>query len=485
MKIKYFELRELSDNNWKKIDLNNNICIFHSNNNSTGKTTIIRSILYSIGFSIPSTELINFEKYEFRLIIFNDKEYTIYRKGKLIIINNIEYDLPVEQTNVLSTIFGTTNPEIISNLLGTFYFDQEKGWTLLNRGTIIGSNRFNIESFFRGLKGDESVESYELVEKISAIEKKISQYNLMINIAEYQDIINQEGKNSLDYQTYNKTLDIKLEDLKLQLSETETEISKISEIIKKNKDFSDYIEQKQIYIKNPQDPSSPIPVTKATLLDYQDFDDFNKARRNILVMKRNDLKKEIAKVQSEQEKQINLINLPTIDDNITAKLANIEGINSIQIIKLRDNLQKQKQELTATLSNRTKTNNPWISKAYNIIDNYAKELSIPFNYKIDIFTKNLKAKSGAILHKMVFIYKLAYITLLSEVLQYPLPIICDSPSGREVEESTIETMLAILKRDYSQHQLILASIYKYNKIFPNAKIIETNGTLFNKQTLFD
>ena len=126
MKIKYFELRELSDNNWKKIDLNNNICIFHSNNNSTGKTTIIRSILYSIGFSIPSTELINFEKYEFRLIIFNDKEYTIYRKGKLIIINNIEYDLPVEQTNVLSTIFGTTNPEIISNLLGTFYFDQEK-----------------------------------------------------------------------------------------------------------------------------------------------------------------------------------------------------------------------------------------------------------------------------------------------------------------------------------------------------------------------
>ena len=356
---------------------------------------------------------------------------------------------------------------------------------MINRGTIIGSNRFNIESFFRGLKGDESVESYELVEKISAIEKKISQYNLMINIAEYQDIINQEGKNSLDYQTYNKTLDIKLEDLKLQLSETETEISKISEIIKKNKDFSDYIEQKQIYIKNPQDPSSPIPVTKATLLDYQDFDDFNKARRNILVMKRNDLKKEIAKVQSEQEKQINLINLPTIDDTLTAKLANIEGINSIQIIKLRDNLQKQKQELTATLSNRTKTNNPWISKAYNIIDNYAKELSIPFNYKIDIFTKNLKAKSGAILHKMVFIYKLAYITLLSEVLQYPLPIICDSPSGREVEESTIETMLAILKRDYSQHQLILASIYKYNKIFPNAKIIETNGTLFNKQTLFD
>lgn len=87
--------------------------------------------------------------------------------------------------------------------------------------------------------------------------------------------------------------------------------------------------------------------------------------------------------------------------------------------------------------------------------------------------------------RIVFIYKLAYISLLSEVLQYPIPIFCDSPSGREVEKSTIDGMLNILKRDYSHHQLVLASIYKYSEIFPKAKIIETNGTLFNKQTLFD
>ena len=280
-------------------------------------------------------------------------------------------------------------------------------------------------------------------------------------------------------------MDIELDDLKLQLSDVEAEISRMSEIIKTNKNFSDYIEQKKIYVKNPQDPSTPIPVTKSTLLDYQDFDDLNKARRDLLMVKRNGLKKEIAKIQSEQEKQIRLINLPTIDESLTAKLANIEGINSVQIIKLRDSLQKQKKELSTILTNKTKTNNPWIKKAYDIINKYAQELSIPFDYKIDIFTKNLKAKSGAILHKMVFIYKLAYISLLSEVLQYPIPIFCDSPSGREVEKSTIDGMLNILKRDYSHHQLVLASIYKYSEIFPKAKIIETNGTLFNKQTLFD
>ena len=83
------------------------------------------------------------------------------------------------------------------------------------------------------------------------------------------------------------------------------------------------------------------------------------------------------------------------------------------------------------------------------------------------------------------LFDAVYISLLSEVLQYPIPIFCDSPSGREVEKSTIDGMLNILKRDYSHHQLVLASIYKYSEIFPKAKIIETNGTLFNKQTLFD
>ena len=341
MRIKSFQIREITDFNWKKIDLDEDVCIFYSTRNSTGKTTLMRAILYSMGFSVPNTELVKFEKYEFRLTLYRDKEYIIFRKGMFITVNNIEYDLPMEQTIVLSIIFGTTNPEILSNLLGTFYFDQEKGWTLLNRGTIIGTNRFSIESFFRGLKGDESIESYEIVAKISSIEKKIAQYNLMINIGEYQDIVKQEGGNSLDYKTYDKTLDIELDDLKLQLSDVEAEISRISEIIKTNKNFSDYIEQKKIYVKNPQDPSTPIPVTKSTLLDYQDFDDLNKARCDLLMVKRNGLKKEIAKIQSEQEKQIRLINLPTIDESLTAKLANIEGINSVQIIKLRDSLQKQ------------------------------------------------------------------------------------------------------------------------------------------------
>ena len=40
---------------------------------------------------------------------------------------------------------------MLSNILGAFYFDQEKGWTLLNRGVVIGSIHFNIDELVRGI----------------------------------------------------------------------------------------------------------------------------------------------------------------------------------------------------------------------------------------------------------------------------------------------------------------------------------------------
>ena len=148
-------------------------------------------------------------------------------------------------------------------------------------------------------------------------------------------------------------------------------------------------------------------------------------------------------------------------------------------------LYKEKSALSDALKTRTKQNNTWITDAYKIIADYAKELGIPFDYKIDIFTSNLKTKSGAILHKMVFIYKLAYIKLLSRKLGYPVPIFCDSPSGREVKMETITAMLGVLKRDFSEHQIFIASIHKYENVFDEALIFETDGTLFDKPTLFD
>lgn len=205
----------------------------------------------------------------------------------------------------------------------------------------------------------------------------------------------------------------------------------------------------------------------------------------MLVAQRNTLKKQLAELTSQQEKQVRLFNLPTLDEELTQRLASIQGISAVEVDSILKKLKKEKSDLTNLLKTRTKNDNPWISQAYDIIQKYTQELNLSFDYKIDIFTHNLKGKSGAVLHKMVFAYRLAFIKLLSNKIGYPLPIFCDSPSGREVEKETIDIMLRILQRDFSEHQLIVASIFKYEDALPNAKIIEMDGTLFNQQTMFD
>lgn len=62
----------------------------------------------------------------------------------------------------------------------------------------------------------------------------------------------------------------------------------------------------------------------------------------------------------------------------------------------------------------------------------------------------------------IFAFRLAYINTIEKGLNIKLPIILDSPSGKEVDQSNIKLMMDILKRDFSNHQIIIASIFKYD-----------------------
>ena len=104
------------------------------------------------------------------------------------------------------------------------------------------------------------------------------------------------------------------------------------------------------------------------------------------------------------------------------------------------------------------------------------EFGLDEKYYRDIFTKDLKSLSGAIFHKLVFAFKLSYIKVITEKIGVALPIILDSPSGREVETVTVQMMLDVLQRDFSNHQIIIASIVNYN--LKNKNIIEFKQRLF-------
>ena len=129
----------------------------------------------------------------------------------------------------------------------------------------------------------------------------------------------------------------------------------------------------------------------------------------------------------------------------------------------------------------TKKDNGVVIELHNCISAYAKELEVDETYveanKDYIFTNDLKSLSGTILHKVVFSFKMAYIRLIKEKTGIILPIVLDSPTGREVEHGTVEKMLQIIQRDYPEHQIVVASIYDYE--LKNKKIIEFKDRLFS------
>lgn len=228
-----------------------------------------------------------------------------------------------------------------------------------------------------------------------------------------------------------------------------------------------------------------IPVTRETLVGFVDNNEFLMARREILAAELEKVNRKVASLEKQREKEEQLFKVQTaieaFDSDI--KKVNVDVIATQRII---EQLKKERQQLQERIRVITKQNNCVIEKLHDCISTYAKELGVSEKYvapnKDYIFTNDLKSLSGTILHKIVFSFKLAYIKLIQEKTGIVLPIVLDSPTGREVEHSTVEGMLKIIQRDYGEHQLIIASIHDYD--LKDKKIIEFKDGLFGSTDMW-
>lgn len=97
----------------------------------------------------------------------------------------------------------------------------------------------------------------------------------------------------------------------------------------------------------------------------------------------------------------------------------------------------------------------------------------------NLFTNDLKSYSGAEFHKLVFSYKLAYIKVIQKRFGILLPIIIDSPSGKEVDHANVGKMMHLLEEEFYDHQIIIASIFNYD-LKEYKKIILHESLLINE-----
>ena len=461
----------------RAIDFINETNLIHSKQNSSGKTTLIRAILYSLGYSIPNTKGIRFDKCDVicELELDNGEIIKLHRPNNFsIIIEEADkaFVLPEQQDDLHKYIFGTSNLDLLHNMLGAFYFDQEKGWTLLNRGVVIGSIHFNIDELIRGLSG---LDCSELIARERRVNSELSKYRSIFSIAQYRDSVQQER---LISDTYYDETNAKLQQLMINKKNIESEIARVGKSISGNRKFMDFVDEMKLLITT--DDGKKMTVTKDNIVGLNDSLDYLVAKRKILMQKLSEVLKEIDKVElslKRENSQLAFCESESIAEVFDKQIVKIP-IDQGAIKEVIESLGKERKALQEEITRVSRSSDVVIKSLYTTIISYASELglgdseTIAQNY---LYTSNLRELSGAVLHKTVFAFKLGYIKAIESHIGLKLPIILDSPSGKEIDKENVSLMMNILRRDFADHQIIIASIYEYT--FDIFKTIEIKDRL--------
>lgn len=459
----------------------NGVNLVYSRENSRGKTTLLRFILYSLGYNIPNTRKIKFDRCEVVTHIQCEKfgEVVLSRFSNDFIeavINDekVTYVLPDQLYDLHKIIFADTNRDVLNNILGAIYADQEKGWTLLNRGTVIGSIRFNIEELIRGLSG---CDCSDLIRQESQLSKELSKYRQMFSIAKYRESVVEES-GTLIADDYSEESNAVVAQLLIRQKSLQRELKRIDKTLADNRRFIRFVADMKLVIQGPGDML--IPVTEDNIVGLTDTIDFLITKRKMVASDLASVMRKLSSIQKEQEneaQQLEFFHSESMIEIFDKKIAAVP-MNSVAIEKEIKRLEKALKSLRQEISMKTKSDTGVIKSLYENMVKYATELGVGNSESIassHLFTSNLKELSGAVLHKTVFAFRLAYILEIEKCLGIKLPIILDSPSGKEVDQPNIQLMVNILKRDFSDNQIIIASIFQYD--FDTVNLIEIKTRL--------
>lgn len=485
--MRFIKLKVEEGLKYSEFSFSNKTNLIYSKENSQGKTTLIRLLLYALGYPIPSTKGMDFSKCITTLNIVNenDQEIKIVReqidslelsyKG-----NNYIYVLPDDLNIILKLIFQNENNELLDNLLGAFYIDQEKGWTLVNRGYVIAHYGFEIEGLIRGLN---NVKIKDLKERIKKLDNNIKQYKKIFNVAKYRDQI-EKGQGSLNPESVNK-LQMQLNSLQVEKRQLRYELNNVLKIEQDNNAFRQFVEDIGLLIESPKGEEFPLKLNN--IKNFEDTSNYTQAMKFDLVNKIKSVDKEIKKIRNSIPEETNQIDLVgnNVDETIK-KFSQQLSVISISQAKVReqlDFLQKQKRKINNELRHLTynvKTDKT-IERMFKDYISYAKFLEvedIDKATKAFLFTDNMKELTGADLHKISFAFKLMYINAINREVNINLPIIIDSPRSGEIDERNTKLIINLLNRKFKDHQIIMASIYNYGNFID--RVIEIHKPIMDK-----
>lgn len=475
--VSYDESTREHDKSTREFNFHNKNLLF-SDENSVGKSTILRMLFWSLGYKIPGTYKIKFDNLETEVIFENrNKIFYVKRYGnefiKLYDKNNEEifsYYFDTNDYDWMQNIWGIQSKLVLDNILGAIYMDQDKGWTLLNKGKVIGGIRFNARDLLIGLNNEED-DSNIYVKKLHKMDTTIRQTSQIINISQEANI-----KKSSD----NKPdeLNEKYFNLKLERNSKKNKKKELKKMIDDNEGVKKYILHSHIMIEHN---GIPITITKDNLMNYDDNIDYLKTMYESIKHDISDINYKIYEIENKyKERTASLFAEDDVINNAINEFAKIP-VDISRIEAKEKELKETRKDYNEAISKKFLDDNRLAERTENWIRKFAKILGVDeyIKSKKDIFTKDLKSISGTIYYKIVFSYKMAYIKVMEENLDIKLPIVLDSPSGREVTDRNISDVIGILNNYFKDNQIIIASIHKYD--IPDLNVIKLEKSIFYKK----
>ena len=227
--------------------------------------------MYALGFSIPNTRKVKFDEFSIETQVENkEKTFVIRRENKKIWVNDSELILPTDAEVVHSIVFDSESFDLIDNILGAIYIDQDLGWTLLNRGTVIGRIKFYVEEFLHGLKGKDC--DIDIKVSLRKIDDELEKYRQMKAVAEYKEqaiVATSEAaieKGEIAFDTPSGGTNKRTQRVAVAKAINRKENTLLEKTLADDKKFVEWLESHNIIVKGSN--GELIPVTQKLLRTF-------------------------------------------------------------------------------------------------------------------------------------------------------------------------------------------------------------------------
>lgn len=482
MIFKYIKLREANDERLITFsDKNNHV---FSAENSKGKTTLLRLLLYSLGYNIPGTKNLDFDKCDVEALvqISSGELITLLREARSYIICKTQgdektYALPGQEYELHSMLFGVSNSNLLRNILGVFYFDQERGWGMLNKGSVIGSNSYNVDELMMGIN---DIDCSNLLSQRKQLNRDLTKYKQMYSVSLYKETLDRKS-NNLVSEPYDSEVENEINQCQIRLAALRKELARIDRVQKENESLKKHIDEMGIMVRISEDDI--ITLTSDRIVSLDDTIDYLKAKRQLISSEYNQVKTELStyinKIERENQQLSFFEDERTIMDIFDNQIARLP-LDPAKVKHKIDGTKKEISKLSEKIKELMKTGSRvTMESIFERAKEYLDEMGLDGDdiTKKYLFKGSTRGLSGAILHMTVFAMRLACLVEVQKYIKYTLPIILDSPRGKEIDNENVAKMYEILNRDFTANQIIVASIYScdlenLNKIELKNRLIE-------------